>query len=59
MESKFHEEFYKTKLEITMRDVAKIIQEPEEPIERYVAKFIIVRTNCSMVMTKRDYATLV
>lgn len=39
MESRFYEQFYKTKLEVNMGDVAKIIQELGELVEKYMAKF--------------------
>lgn len=37
MKSKFHEQFYKTELEVTMGDLAKIVQKPREFMEKYVA----------------------
>lgn len=59
MESKFHKQSYRTKPEIIIGDMAKIIQEPKKLIEKYVARFRTVRTKCTIVMTEMDYVKLV
>lgn len=42
-----------------MRDLAKIVQEPGELVERCVARFRIVKTKCSTVMIEKDCLRLV
>lgn len=42
-----------------MGDVAKIVQELGEPVERNVARFRTVTTKCSTIMIERDYVRLV
>lgn len=42
-----------------MGDIAQIIQELREPVERYVARFRTIRNKYIIMMTESDYARLV
>lgn len=39
MERKFHEQFYRIEPEITIGNLAKVVQEIRESIKKYVARF--------------------
>lgn len=59
MQSKFHDQFYKTKSKVAMRDLVKVVHEPGELIKKYVTRLRIERTKCSIVMSKKDNVKLV
>lgn len=50
---------YRTKLEVTIGDVAKIVQKSGELVEKYVARFRTIQMKCTIVMTGKDCMRLV
>lgn len=56
--SKFHKPFYKIETEITIGDLAKIVYDLGEPVEKYVAKFRTARTKFVIVTSERDCVRL-
>lgn len=54
METKFHDQFYRTEPKITIGDLAKVVQESGKSVERYMARFRTERTKYATVMSKRD-----
>ncbi|KAI5346123.1 hypothetical protein L3X38_014002 [Prunus dulcis] len=58
MEQIFHEQFYRPEPEVSMADLAKIRQKPNESIQEYLRRFREAKARCKVNMLEHEFAKL-
>lgn len=58
MENKFHTQFYRPILEVTLLDLAIVKQYNNEAIDRYVAQFKKMRNQCLFFLPEKEVAEM-
>ncbi|CAL8137449.1 unnamed protein product [Prunus armeniaca] len=58
MEHNFHEQFYRPELEVSMADLAKLSQKPNELIQENLGRFGEARARYTVNMSEHEFAKL-
>ncbi|PKI70081.1 hypothetical protein CRG98_009544 [Punica granatum] len=55
IESKFHTQFYRTKSEVSLLDLSRLVQEPGEAAAAYIARFKKARHRCKVALSEVEF----
>ena len=58
MEEAFHAQFFQTELEVSMADLARLSQRPDEKVAQFIARFKRARNKCRIVLPELEFVRL-
>ena len=58
MEESFHAQFFQTELEVSMADLAKLCQKPDEKATQFINRFKRARTKCKIILPEPEFVKL-
>ena len=58
MEELFHAQFYQTEPEVTMADLARLKQKPDEKVAQFIARFKKARNKCKLQLPEVEFVRI-
>ena len=55
MEDSFHAQFFQTEPEVSMADLARLCQKPDEKATQFINRFKWARTKCKIILPEPEF----